>query len=355
MRSSVKSYEASKAQVRSASTLDARGRPLLDLRISVMDRCNFRCIYCMPESTYGDQYRFLDSDERLSFAEIERVCRAAADLGVSKLRLTGGEPLLRPDLPELVGRLKAIPGISDLALTTNGMLLARQAGDLRKAGLDRVTVSLDALDPTLFHRMSGGRGSVGEVLVGVQAAVRAGFPGGIKVNTVVQRGVNEHAVPDLVSWSRATGIIVRFIEYMDVGSHNQWRSGDIVCSDELLAVIGKRWPLEPIPAHYPGEVATRYRFLDGAGEIGLISSISKPFCGDCSCARLSSDGKLYTCLFAVQGTDLRAALRGGQGDTILRETIRDIWHARADRYSEQRGQWRSGRTNRKIEMHYIGG
>lgn len=347
---------ASAGHIAYEGLLDRHRRPLRDLRVSVMDRCNFRCTYCMPESTYGADYRFLSNEDRLSFDEIERICRICAHLGVSKLRLTGGEPLLRPGLPDLVARLRAIPGITDLALTTNGLLLARQAEDLRKAGLDRVTVSLDALDPILFHRMSGGRGSVAEVLVGVQAAVRVGFPHGIKINTVVQRGVNEHAVLDLVRWSRATGITVRFIEYMDVGNRNQWHRKDIVSSDELLSKIQEQWPLEALPAHYPGEVATRYRFVDGQGEIGLISSISKPFCGDCSRARLSSDGTLYTCLFSTEGTDLRAVLRCGLDDTSVEARLREVWASRSDRYSEQRGRGSSSRTaGRKIEMHYIGG
>ncbi|TQM12288.1 cyclic pyranopterin phosphate synthase [Pseudoxanthomonas sp. 3HH-4] len=336
--------------------LDTRGRPLRDLRISVMDRCNFRCTYCMPEGTYGPDYRFMASEDWLSFDEIERICRTCTQLGVSKLRLTGGEPLLRPGLPDLVARLRAIPGITDLALTTNGMLLTRQAEDLRKAGLDRITVSLDALEPALFHQMSGGRGSVAEVLAGVQAAVHAGFPQGIKINTVVQRGVNESSVPDLVAWSRATGVIVRFIEYMDVGNRNQWQRQDIVSSDQLLSKIQERWPVEAVPAHYPGEVATRYRFLDGQGEIGLISSISKPFCGDCSRARLSADGTLYTCLFSTQGTDLRALLRSGLDDQRIEARVHEIWAARSDRYSELRGRGSSTRSSgRKIEMHYIGG
>jgi cyclic pyranopterin phosphate synthase len=334
--------------------LDRHGRALHDLRISVMDRCNFRCPYCMPESTYGEHYRFLGNSERLSFDEIERVCRAAAQLGVSKLRLTGGEPLLRPGLAGLVQRLRGLDGITDLAMTTNGVLLARHAQELRAAGLDRVTISLDALDPALFHRMSGGRGKLGDVLAGIDAAVAADFPRGVKLNTVVQRGVNEDAVPALVERFRGTGIVVRFIEYMDVGNRNDWHRADVVPSRELLERIHARWPLEAVAPHYAGEVAARYRFIDGAGEIGLISSISQPFCGDCTRARLSSEGSLYTCLFAARGTDLRSLLRDGSGDEALLAALRAAWLRRGDRYSEERAE-RSRRAERKIEMHYIGG
>ncbi|TAL86171.1 MAG: GTP 3',8-cyclase MoaA [Rhodanobacter sp.] len=333
---------------------DRHGRPLHDLRISVMDRCNFRCPYCMPESTYGEHFTFLRNDQRLSFDEIERLCRIAADLGVSKLRLTGGEPLLRPKLSELVARLRRIDGIADLAMTTNGVLLARQAAALRDAGLDRVTVSLDTLDPALFHRMSGGRGALDDVLAGIEAAQTAGFPQGIKLNTVVQRGVNEHSVIDLIERFRGSGIVPRLIEYMDVGNRNDWNADAVVPSAELIAAIDARWPLQALPAKYPGEVATRFRFRDGAGEIGVISSISEPFCGACSRARLSSEGALYTCLFATQGTDFRTPLRDGSTDEALRDRLRQVWLRRADRYSEERAQRRTG-ERRKIEMHYIGG
>ena len=335
---------------------DALGRPLHDLRISVMDRCNFRCTYCMPEETYGSHYRFLQGQERLSFEEIERVCRIAARLGVKKLRLTGGEPLLRPHLPELVAKLRAIDGITDLAMTTNGVLLPRYAQALADAGLDRVTISLDSLDPAVFHRMSGGRGSLTDVLAGLDAAQAAGFPGGIKINTVVQRGVNEASVLDLVAKLRGTVIVPRFIEYMDVGNHAPWSMADTVPSAELVATLCARWPLEAVPAQYPGEVASRFRFLDGQGEIGVISSISQPFCGDCSRARLSSDGTLYTCLFATQGVELKSLMRGGGDDQVLGEVIGRVWRARKDRYSEERGSQQESRKRLpKIEMHYIGG
>ncbi|WP_109124970.1 GTP 3',8-cyclase MoaA [Dyella sp. C11] len=337
-----------------ARPIDQLGRPLHDLRISVMDRCNFRCPYCMPESTYGEHFTFLRNDERLDFDEIERLCRLAATQGVSKLRLTGGEPLLRPHLDELVARLRRLDGITDLALTTNGLLLARHADALRDAGLDRVTVSLDTLDPALFHRMSGGRGALDDVLAGIDAARAAGFPHGVKLNTVVQRGVNDHTVIDLVERFRGTGTVVRFIEYMDVGNRNDWHRESVVPSAELVQRIHARWPLHALPAKYAGEVATRYRFDDGAGEIGMISSISQPFCGGCTRARLSSEGMLYTCLFATQGTDLRALLRNGAGDEMLVRRLREVWLKRHDRYSEERAE-HHGKAPRKIEMHYIGG
>jgi len=333
---------------------DRLGRALHDLRISVMDRCNFRCPYCMPEATYGEHFEFLRNDERLSFDEIERLCRLAAQLGVSKLRLTGGEPLLRPKLAHLVARLRHIDGIKDLAMTTNGVLLSRHAVELRDAGLDRITVSLDTLDPALFHRMSGGRGALDDVLAGIDAAQAASYPHGVKLNTVVQRGVNEHTVIDLVERFRGSGIVVRLIEYMDVGNRNDWTPDDVVPSRELIERIDARWPLEAIPARYVGEVATRYRFRDGAGEIGVISSVSEPFCGSCTRARLSSEGMLYTCLFATQGTDLRGPLRAGDSDEQLLDRLRDVWLRRADRYSEERTERRNS-ARRKIEMNYIGG
>jgi cyclic pyranopterin phosphate synthase len=333
---------------------DQLGRPLHDLRISVMDRCNFRCPYCMPETTYGEHFKFLGNDERLSFDEIQRLSRIAASLGVSKLRLTGGEPLLRPRLAELVSRLRRLDGVDDLAMTTNGVLLARHAKDLREAGLDRVTISLDTLDPAIFHRMSGGRGALEEVMAGVEAAQAAGFPKGIKLNAVVQRGVNDHTALDLVERFRGSGVVVRFIEYMDVGNRNDWASDAVVPSRELVERINARWPLEAVAPQYPGEVATRYRFRDGIGEVGMISSISNPFCGGCSRARLSSEGLLYTCLFATKGADLRTPLRDGADDDALRDLLRNIWLGRADRYSEERAARRDQHPH-KIEMHYIGG
>ena len=334
---------------------DTLKRPVRDLRISVMDRCNFRCPYCMPRETYHESYRFLASPERLSFEEIVHVTRLFVQLGVRKLRLTGGEPLLRANLPDLIGDLTAIPDVEDVALTTNGVLLSQHAAELKAAGLNRVTVSLDSLEPAVFARMSGGLGSVEEVLQGIAHARRAGLAP-IKVNTVIQRGINDSTVLDLVEHFRGTDVIVRFIEYMDVGNRNDWRAELVVPSKDLLAQIGARWPLEPLERNYRGEVAERYRFVDGCGEIGFISSVTQPFCGSCSRARLSSDGVLYTCLFATSGTSLRDALRGGASDAQLLERIRAVWLGRADRYSELRARMRETATPQpKVEMYYIGG
>src|SRR5246127_3701975 len=334
---------------------DTRARLMRDLRISVMDRCNFRCPYCMPRETYHEQYRFLGSHERLSFDEIVRLARLFVQLGARKLRLTGGQPLLRANLPDLVGDLTTIAGVEDVALTTNGMLLSRYASELKAAGLKRVTVSLDSLDPQVFTRMSGGFGGGTEVLDGIEHARRAELTP-MKVNAVVQRGVNDHTVLDLVEHFRGTGVIVRFIEYMDVGNRNHWRSELVVPSRELAARIGERWPLEPLERSYRGEVARRYAFTDGQGEVGFISSVSQPFCGDCTRSRLSSDGVLYTCLFATRGTSLRDALRGGASDDALLELMRNVWLQRSDRYSELRASLRQAeKEQRKIEMFYIGG
>ncbi len=334
---------------------DKLGRPIRDLRISVMDRCNFRCPYCMPRETFHDKYRFLGSHERLSFDEIVRLTRLFAQLGVRKLRLTGGEPLLRANLADLIGDLTAIPGIEDIALTTNGVLLAKYAAELKAAGLRRITVSLDSLDQKVFARMSGGFDGVADVLSGIEHAMRAGLEP-IKINTVIQRGVNDHTALDLVERFRGTGAIVRFIEYMDVGNRNEWRQELVVPSKELAARIAERWPLEPLEREYRGEVAERYRFADGKGEVGFISSVTQPFCGDCSRARLSSDGVIYTCLFATHGTSLRDHLRSGATDEQLLEIIRNTWLGRSDRYSEQRAILRKEHGDeRKVEMFYIGG
>jgi cyclic pyranopterin phosphate synthase len=337
------------------SPRDTLGRPIRDLRISVMDRCNFRCPYCMPREKYHERYKFLGSHERLSFDEIVRLSRLFVKLGVRKLRLTGGEPLLRTNLSELIGDLSAIPGVEDVALTTNGVLLARHAAELKAAGLRRITVSLDSLDPDVFARMSGGFGGLDDVLDGIQHARAAGLDP-IKINAVVQRGLNDHTALELVERFRGTGIIVRFIEYMDVGNRNEWRPDMVVPSKELVARISARWPLQPQEREYRGEVAERYSFVDGSGEVGFISSVTQPFCGDCSRVRLSSDGVIYTCLFATKGTSLRDALRGGASDEELLETIRNVWLARGDRYSEQRAQLRqTPGVHRKVEMFYIGG
>ena len=333
---------------------DLRGRALRDLRISVMDRCNFRCPYCMPRETFHDKYRFLGSHERLSFDEIVRLARLLARLGVRKLRLTGGEPLLRPNLTDLIGDLGAIEGIEDIALTTNGALLGKYAFELRAAGLQRITVSLDSLDPEVFTRLSGGFGVLEDVLSGIEHARRAGL-GPIKVNAVIQRGVNDHTALDLLERFRGTGVIVRFIEYMDVGNRNHWRADVVVPSKELVARINARWPLAPLQRAYHGEVAERYAFVDGGGEVGFISSVTQPFCGGCTRARLSSDGMLYTCLFATHGTPLRDKLRSGASDEALLDLVRNIWLGRTDNYSEQRQAHLAAGGERKVEMFYIGG
>ncbi|MGH8285601.1 MAG: GTP 3',8-cyclase MoaA [Steroidobacteraceae bacterium] len=334
---------------------DTRARPMHDLRISVMDRCNFRCPYCMPREKFHESYRFLKSNERLSFEEIVRLARVFVRLGVARLRLTGGEPLLRANLADLVGDLTSIPGIEDVALTTNGMLLAKYATELKAAGLNRITVSLDSLDPDVFARMSGGFGGLEEVLDGIEHARRAGLEP-IKINAVIERGVNDAGALDLVEHFRGTGVIVRFIEYMDVGNRNDWRPDLVVPSRELAARIAARWPIQALEPNYRGEVAERYAFADGQGEVGFISSVTQPFCGDCSRARLSSDGMLYTCLFAKHGTSLRDGLRGGASDEELLTLVRDVWSRRTDRYSELRASMRAIRdAEPKVEMYYIGG
>jgi len=338
----------------SAGIADSRGRPLRDLRISVMDRCNFRCPYCMPRETFHENYRFLPAAARLSFDEILRLTRLFVAAGVRKVRLTGGEPLLRSGLADLVGELSSVPGVDDLALTTNGMLLAQHAAKLKANGLRRVTVSLDSLDPAVFRQASGGFDGIERVLDGIEAAREAKLKP-IKVNAVVQRGLNDGGVLDLVEHFRGTGVIVRFIEYMDVGNRNHWAPDRVVTSRELKELIEERWPLSAVAASYRGEVAERYRFVDGEGEVGFISSVSQPFCGDCTRARLSSEGILYTCLFATHGTDLRGPLRAGASDEELLARIRGIWRERDDRYSEQRKALGRKRSDKKIEMYYIGG
>lgn len=333
-----------------AAPLDVRGRPLRDLRLSVIEACNYRCGYCMPADQVPDDYG-LDAASRLSFDEIETLVRGFVRVGVRKLRLTGGEPLLRKRLPELVRRLSAIDGLEDLALTTNGSLLAAQARPLHDAGLRRITVSLDALEPHVFGVMSGGRGRVEDVLAGIAAAVDAGFRR-LKINSVVQRGLNEDQVLPLVEHFRGSGHVLRFIEYMDVGTCNGWRREQMVSSAELRDRIAARWPLRPLDANYRGEVATRYAFEDGGGEIGFVSSVSEPFCGDCHRSRVSADGQLYTCLFAAAGTDLRAAL--AQGEDALVDRVSALWARRADRYSELR-DLPSARNRKHVEMFLIGG
>jgi cyclic pyranopterin phosphate synthase len=336
-------------------TLDMLGRPLQDLRISVLDQCNFRCPYCMPEAEFHADYRFLKKRERLTHEEIYRLARLAVTLGVTKLRLTGGEPLLDKRLPELIRSLARIQGVDDLALTTNGMLLAPLATRLADAGLHRITISLDSLDAAVFRYMNGDRGDVDTVLNGVASAESAGL-GPIKINAVVQRGVNDHTVLDLLEHFRGTGHIVRLIEYMDVGNRNGWRPEQVVPSKELLKLIHAKWPLRAVGRQYPGEVARRYQYLDGRGEIGFISSVTEPFCGACSRARLSAEGVLYTCLFANTGTSLRDPLRNGADDAELAEILRRVWLARGDRYSELRQPTaKEFPLVSKVEMYRIGG
>jgi GTP 3',8-cyclase len=309
----------------------------------------------MPKEQFHEHYRFLKSQERLSFEEIVRLARLFASLGVRKLRLTGGEPLLRTNLADLVGDLTDVPGIDDIALTTNGVLLGQHAVDLHANGLKRVTVSLDTLDREVFTRMSGGFGALDQVLDGIDAAIGAGLTP-VKINAVIERGLNDHTALDLVEHFRGSPVIVRVIEFMDVGNRNQWRPELVVPSRELAARIHERWPMQPISQNYRGEVAQRWRFDDGAGEVGFISSITQPFCGACSRARLSSEGKFYTCLFATQGLDLRAPLRAGADDAEILQLIRGVWNGRTDRYSELREQLRRTEPGtKKIEMNYIGG
>jgi cyclic pyranopterin phosphate synthase len=331
---------------------DTLGRPLHDLRISVTDRCNFRCVYCMPRAVFGPDHAFLPRSELLTFEELTRLVRLFVALGVRKVRLTGGEPLVRRELPILVRELAAIPGVEDLTLTTNGVLLPQHAAALKAAGLDRVTISLDADDDETFTRMNDARVPVASVLRGLDAAESAGL-GPIKLNMVVKRGWNEHAILPMARRFRGTGRILRFIEYMDVGHSNGWRLDEVVTADEILATVSAEFPLERMPPTKPGEVAERYRYLDGAGEIGVIASVSRPFCGTCDRARLSADGQLYTCLFATRGHDLRSVLRGGASDAAISATLRGIWKARDDRYSELRTLETVHLP--KVEMSYIGG
>lgn len=336
-----------------STVTDRFGRGLRDLRISVTDRCNFRCCYCMPRDVFGTDFPFLDRSEFLTFEEITRVAAVFSRLGVRKIRLTGGEPLLRRQMDRLVGLLAAIDGIEDIALTTNGSLLAGQAEALYEAGLRRVTVSLDSLDNATFQAVSDVRFPVARVLEGIAAAERVGMSP-IKINAVVKRGMNGGGnLLDLAAFGRERGHIVRFIEYMDVGSTNGWRMEDVVSARDIVEHIDARWPLEPIDAQYVGEVADRYRYRDGAGEIGVITSITRPFCSTCTRARLSAKGELYTCLFASGGTDLRALLRDGIGDDGLESVVRGVWGERTDQYSAERTAATAGLP--KVEMSYIGG
>ncbi|HKY32114.1 MAG TPA: GTP 3',8-cyclase MoaA [Candidatus Polarisedimenticolia bacterium] len=338
---------------------DSLARPLRDLRISVTDRCNFRCPYCMPAERYGASYTFLRRDEILTFEEIVRLARLFLRLGAEKIRLSGGEPLLREDLPVLVRSIAALPGVRDLAMTTNGQLLAPAARALKEAGLGRLTVSLDSLDPDVFRRLNGRDFGPERVLEGIAAAQGAGF-GPLKINAVVVRGVNDASVVDLASRFRGTGHIVRFIEFMDVGNLNRWRMDQVVPAAEILDRIGSVFPLVPAQPSYPGEVARRYRYADGAGEIGIIASVTMPFCGGCTRARLSTDGRLFTCLFGTRGEDLKGPLRAGASDEELLGIARGVWSRRDDRYSEERSpdaKPASGPSggDRRIEMYQIGG
>lgn len=331
---------------------DAFGRPLRDLRISVTDRCNFRCTYCMPREVFGPGYQFLQRTEILTYEEIARLARIFVAHGVEKIRLTGGEPLVRRNLDELIAQLKDIPGLKDLTLTTNGSLLRAQAQKLKAAGLQRITVSLDSLDDAVFQRMNDAGVPVSAVLDGVAAAQEAGLAP-IKVNAVVQRGVNDHTVVDLARHFKGTGVIVRFIEYMDVGATNGWQLDQVVTAGELARMIDAEMPIEPAERNYLGEVAQRWRYRDGTGEIGIISSISEPFCGACTRARLSPEGELYTCLFGVKGHDFRALLRSGASDEEIAAFLTRVWRIRDDRYSELRTAETA--LLPKVEMSHIGG
>ena len=336
--------------------LDTFRRPLRDLRVSVTDRCNFRCTYCMPKEVFGRDFAFLPPAQLLTFEEITRLARVFTDLGVEKIRLTGGEPLVRRDLETLIAMLAALPGLRDLTLTTNGALLAKKAQALKDAGLDRVTVSLDSLDDAVFQSMNDVAFPVARVLDGIAAAQTAGL-GPIKINMVVQRGVNEDSVVPMARYfhkmGHGSGCVLRFIEFMDVGVTNGWQLGDVVPAAEIVRRISLELPLIPEAPNYPGEVARRFRYADGGGEIGVITSVTQPFCGDCSRARLSAEGRLYTCLFAAGGFDLRALLRGEASDAEIADKVRALWSARTDRYSEKRTEETAQRP--KVEMSHIGG
>jgi cyclic pyranopterin phosphate synthase len=332
--------------------LDTMQRPLRDLRISVTDRCNFRCTYCMPREIFGPGYQFLNRTELLSYEEITRLARIFVSHGVEKIRLTGGEPLVRRDLPSLIAQLRDLPGLKDLTLTTNGSLLRNQAKSLKEAGLQRITVSLDSLDDAVFQSMNDAGVPASVVLDGIEAAKEAGLAP-VKVNAVVKRGVNDHTVVDLARHFKGTGVIVRFIEFMDVGATNGWKLDHVVTAKEIAEHIGREMPIEPAEANYRGEVAQRWRYLDGSGEIGIIASISQPFCGDCTRARLSPEGELYTCLFSNRGHDFRTLLRNGSSDDDISAFLASVWHVRNDRYSELRTEETAALP--KVEMSHIGG
>ena len=340
----------------SDAPVDRRGRPLRDLRISVTDRCNCRCTYCMPAELFGERYEFLPKPEILTFEEIERLVRIFTGLGVRKIRITGGEPLLRHDLPQLVERIAGVEGVTDLALTTNGSLLPGRVRALARAGLTRVTVSLDSLDEAVFSNMTGDKITVARVLEGIASAEAASLTP-VKINCVVQKGINDHTIVDLARHFKGSGHIVRFIEFMDVGTKNAWDMTKVLTAREIAERIDSAFPIEPIDPNYRGEVAKRWRFKDGSGELGIITSVSNPFCRDCTRARITTDGKLASCLFGTDTTDLRAPLRGGASDDELRQLIATAWSRRDDRYSELRcspiEDDDSGRD--RIEMYQIGG
>lgn len=332
--------------------LDDLNRPLHDLRISVTDRCNFRCTYCMPKGVFGRDYKFMPQEDLLTFEEMERVTRIFVGLGVRKVRLTGGEPLMRRELETLVALLARIPQVEDLAVTTNGSFPLSRIQSLKVAGLKRMTVSLDALDDPTFMAMNDVEFPVSAVLDWIEASAEAGL-GPVKINMVVKRGINEHAILPMARYFREHGHILRFIEYMDVGHSNGWRMDDVITAREIRDLIHAEMPIEPLDPNYRGEVAERYRYTDGSGEIGIIASVSQPFCGACSRARLSADGKLFTCLFAINGTDLRGLLRSGASDQELHSAIAGVWQQRTDRYSELRSSHTKDLP--KVEMSYIGG
>jgi len=334
------------------SVSDTLGRPVRDLRISVTDRCNFRCTYCMPKEIFHHGYEFVERGELLSFEEIDRVVRSFVRHGVRKLRLTGGEPLLRKGIEGLIAQLALIPDVEDLTLTTNGALLDRKAPDLAAAGLHRVTVSLDSMDDTVFMAMNDVDFGVQGVLDGIAAAATAGLAP-IKINMVVKRGVNDGSILDMARHFKGSGHTIRFIEYMDVGTTNGWRLDDVVPARDIIEMLDREFGIEPVDPSYRGEVAQRWRYRDGTGEVGVITSVTQPFCGDCTRARLSAEGVVYTCLFATSGTDLRAVLRAGASDEMLDEVVSGIWTNRADRYSETRSSQTAGLH--KVEMSYLGG
>ena len=332
---------------------DKLDRPFRDLRISVTDRCNFRCVYCMPAEVYGESYQFLPKGDLLSFEEITRLTKIFVGLGAVKVRLTGGEPLVRKELEKLVLQLSQIKGVSDLAMTTNGHLLSQKADALRDAGLDRVSISLDSLDDAIFRKMNGRKFGTASVLGGIAAAEKAGLTP-IKINAVIQRGVNHHSVLEMAKYFKERGHTLRLIEYMDVGTRNGWKLGEVIPAKEIVAIIDAEMPLEPVESGYPGEVASRFRYRDGSSEVGIIASVTEPFCGNCSRLRLSPDGRIYTCLFATNGSDLRRPLRSGDSDDEIKALVVGVWHRREDRYSEERSSLTEP-VAEKVEMYHIGG